>query len=708
MYERVLADVPQQPDALNLLGMIDFARGDVPLALNRIRQAIAINPQVPGFHTNLGMVLHTTGDSEAAAGAFRQALALKPDHLPALYNLGLALQALGDLEGATRVYSTALRLNPRLRDVWNSLGHCQAKLGDSHAALQSFQQAMRADPHFAPAQVNAAGVLMTMGRLEEAERMFRALLSKDPRQAEAHNNYGLLLMKASRIEEAASAFRAALAIRPDYDDAALNLGHALFERGDRDGALAQYRALIARAPDHAAAQLALAVAAIPIMTMSPAQSEQVPQAFMQAVDALDDWSRTHSGALARVAGSVQPFLLAYRPGDATDALRRFGALIHREVAQDPSAASVQSVATIGRARMRLGIVSGQVRTHPVWQIILRGMIERIDRDRFDVRLYATGQLQDAETQWAEAHVDHCLRQPLAVDAWTDHIRREAPDILFYPEVGMDAIGGALAPRRLAPRQLASWGHPITTGLPSIDIYLSGEAIEASDAQAHYSETLVKLPGTGVFTRFDLPPPRRWSGPPREPGHVRFALCQQPMKFDPQDDARIAQIARDAGPAEFWIVQSHKHPSASALLMERLGRAFAAMGLDPKRYLRITGWMNQAEFLGFLDAMDVMLDCPAFSGYTTAWQAIHRGTPIVTLEGRFMRQRLAAGLLRQIGQTGGVARDTDQYVQLAVEYAGRSRNALSRIEDHRSLAEAAPRADGNAAAIAAMQRLFLAS
>jgi predicted O-linked N-acetylglucosamine transferase (SPINDLY family) len=181
-----------------------------------------------------------------------------------------------------------------------------------------------------------------------------------------------------------------------------------------------------------------------------------------------------------------------------------------------------------------------------------------------------------------------------------------------------------------------------------------------------------------------------------------------MKFDPQDDARIAQIARDAGPAEFWIVQSHKHPSASALLMERLGRAFAAMGLDPKRYLRITGWMNQAEFLGFLDAMDVMLDCPAFSGYTTAWQAIHRGTPIVTLEGRFMRQRLAAGLLRQIGQTGGVARDTDQYVQLAVEYAGRSRNALSRIEDHRSLAEAAPRADGNAAAIAAMQRLFLAS
>jgi predicted O-linked N-acetylglucosamine transferase (SPINDLY family) len=706
LYQRVLTLDPRQPDALNLLGMIDHAHGDTQLALGRIKQAIAINPQVPGFHTNLGIVLHAIGDGHAAARALRQALQIKPDHLAALYNLGVVQQAQDEFGAAAQTYLAALKINPGLRDAWNNLGTCQAAIGPAETALQSFRRAIQIDPHFAAARVNAAGLLLKMGDLDEAERMCRDIVQRQPHQAEAHNTLGLALMKRNHLADAASAFRAALDARADYDEAALNLGNALFELGDQDGAMAHYRSIIARSPDYAAARLALAVAAVPMMSSSPEQSERVLDDFAQAAVELETWASSRPGALARVMGTAQPFLLAYRLENITPPVARFGGLIGREAAltHSPARPSVRTVA--GRSRLRLGIVSGQVRTHPVWQIILRGMLEGLDKERFDLRLYDTGTLRDAETDWAARRVDHYQRQPLTIEGWADHISQEAPDILFYPEVGMDPVAGALAPLRLAGLQVASWGHPVSTGLPSMDLYLSGEAIEPEGAGAHYTERLVQLPGTGVLTRFDLPQSRRWSGPPRQPGQVRFALCQQPMKFDPRDDALLARIAKEVGACEFWVVQSNKHPWASELLMRRLATAFAAAGLDPAVYLRATPWMDQGEFLGFLDEMDVMLDCPAFSGYTTAWQAIHRGTPIVTLEGPAMRQRLAAGLLRQIGRTDGIARDVEHYLALAVEHGLRS--LRDRAQLRRGMAEAAPRADGNTNAVEAMQRIFLAA
>lgn len=105
-------------------------------------------------------------------------------------------------------------------------------------------------------------------------------------------------------------------------------------------------------------------------------------------------------------------------------------------------------------------------------------------------------------------------------------------------------------------------------------------------------------------------------------------------------------------------------------------------------------------------MDVYLDCPAFSGYTTAWQAIHRGLPIVTLEGEFLRQRLAAGLLRQIGITDGIALSRDQYVQIAVRWAHECHQPDQRAARGDAICQAAPRADGNRSAVNALEQTLI--
>jgi predicted O-linked N-acetylglucosamine transferase (SPINDLY family) len=116
-----------------------------------------------------------------------------------------------------------------------------------------------------------------------------------------------------------------------------------------------------------------------------------------------------------------------------------------------------------------------------------------------------------------------------------------------------------------------------------------------------------------------------------------------------------------------------------------------------------------QVLGVLDKMDVFLDCPAFSGYTTAWQAVHRGTPLVTLEGKFLRQRLAAGLLRQIGITEGIVSSREAYVATAVHFAQRCRRSKTRARWRESIsAAAAAKADGNLTAVRSIERTLIAA
>lgn len=352
------------------------------------------------------------------------------------------------------------------------------------------------------------------------------------------------------------------------------------------------------------------------------------------------------------------------------------------------------------------MVSGQARQHPVWDVVLRGIIAHMDRSRFEILLYHTGWRVDEETDWARSRVERFVQGPKSTEAWLQEIAQDRPDAMFYPEVGMDPATCALAALRLAPLQIAGWGHPVTTGLPSMDMFLSAELLEGPGAEQHYRERLIRLPGTGVCTELTPVPAQPWNGPDRHKHIVRFALCQQPIKFDPADDVLAARIAKAAGPSEFWLATPNTLPWAAVRLRDRLASAFRAEGLDPDAYLRVMPWLPRNQFAGFLDEMDIYLDCPAFSGYTTAWAAVHRGLPIVTFEGEFLRQRLAAGLLRQIGITDGIAMSREQYVQIAVRCAEQCREPDLWASRREAIRRAAPKADGNRSAVRAFEQVLL--
>jgi predicted O-linked N-acetylglucosamine transferase (SPINDLY family) len=242
-------------------------------------------------------------------------------------------------------------------------------------------------------------------------------------------------------------------------------------------------------------------------------------------------------------------------------------------------------------------------------------------------------------------------------------------VLIYPEIGMDPMTAKLANLRLAPVQATTWGHPETSGLPTIDYYFSAADFEPEEAKDNYTEELVLLPNLGCcYSPLQLNP---CDLSLRELGidtTVPLLICPgTPFKYAPQHDRVYVEIARRLGRCQF-IFFGYRHKGFSDQLTQRLVDAFTDAGLDFHRFGIVVPWLKPTEFHSLMRQADVYLDTIGFSGFNTAMQAVECGLPIVAKDGRFMRGRFASGILRRLGVTELIARSGQEYVDLAVQLA----------------------------------------
>ena len=127
---------------------------------------------------------------------------------------------------------------------------------------------------------------------------------------------------------------------------------------------------------------------------------------------------------------------------------------------------------------------------------MKGWFKHLDHSRLELLAFHLSSICDQETVFAESHATHLEWGQKDLREWVDVILARAPDILIYPELGLDGISLRLASMRLARVQIAPWGNPETSGLPSIDYYLSAEDLEPVEGSQNYSEELVLLPHLG--------------------------------------------------------------------------------------------------------------------------------------------------------------------------------------------------------------------
>ena len=247
IYKQVLKVDSANADALNLLGMIAFARGQFAEAKDLSLRAVKAAPQMADARFNLGVVLAARGEKEAALEAYRGAVAIKSDHAGAQLNMGVVLQQLGKPEEALAAFRKSDALSPADPGAHFNLGECLRALARHTEAEASLLLALKLKPSFREAHESLAAIYMQADRLPEAIHHAREVVALNP-TPESHSNLGDLLKRAGEMDAALAAHRTALASRPDDPALLHNYGSAQYAARRLDEARATFEHAISADP----------------------------------------------------------------------------------------------------------------------------------------------------------------------------------------------------------------------------------------------------------------------------------------------------------------------------------------------------------------------------------------------------------------------------------------------------------------------------
>ncbi len=659
----MIASEPRHPGALHLLGVIRLGEGRAAEAAALIARSVAVEPEFAEAQANLGLALDATGRWQEAEAAFRRAIARKPDYVPAHLNLSATLLHLERPADAFEAARRAAELAPG-----------------------------RAEPH-----CNAGLALRALNQPVRAEAMFREALRLDPSHGPSLHDLGNLLRAlGGRDDEALALLERALAAGGTGAETLVAIASLHRDRCEgREAAAILERA--ARADrDNPLIRLALALAPLQPLYRTEDERAAARAAYTRLLAGLDGWARAAGPArlrrLADALGAVQPFYLPYAGTTDRDDMAVYGRLAadatrarYGDATLAPPPARLE--------RIRLGIVSGFIRDHSNWKIPIRGWAENLDRARFELAIYHTGEVTDAVTDAARELADRFHQGPHDSATWRRIIEADAPHVLLYPETGMDGASFRLAAMRLAPLQCTSWGHPETSGLPTMDLFLSSALMEPPEADAHYTERLVRLPGLGVDYR-PVPVPDEVPSLPALPDGTRFFCGQALFKYLPADDDLLVEIASALPDARFVFVESFRGARIRTLMQARLRTRFEAAGLDADRHCTILDRQSQASFVALAGRCDVVLDAPSWSGCNSTLECLAGDpAPFVTLDGPTMRARHGTAILAAMAITDGIARDRASYVAEAVRLGRdpalrQERRQALRTRRHRVYADTA--------------------
>ena len=207
---KILADDPDHPTALSMLGVIAYAAGESERALELVSRAIAVKPDYAEAHNNLGNLLRDLGRLAEAEESYRRALDLKPEYAEAHNNLGAVLFARGRHGDAAACYRRALALNPDLAEAHNNLGGALQALGLLDEAVTSFHKALAIKPEHQEARANLNRLQTTQvpswhfpmmndgARNTVYEQALKAVITPDSRVLDIGSGSGLLAMMAAR------------------------------------------------------------------------------------------------------------------------------------------------------------------------------------------------------------------------------------------------------------------------------------------------------------------------------------------------------------------------------------------------------------------------------------------------------------------------------------------------------------------------------
>ena len=309
LYRQILQTAPNNPDVLNLLGLVAQAKSVHNEAIELFYQAIRKAPTHAPFYFNLALSLDMWGKPYEAIDAYQKALKLKPDIKEAWNNIGNIYNSLKDKPQAASAYQKAIELDANYIEPQVNLAHLNHNIEElknlSHKypddalsfyflanefynrqdleqaeeniikaeqnaptdadiknlyglillakkqppkAKNYFQKALVLNPQNISALINLANQETADFEYEQAEKHYKRALELSPQDLDAHINYADFLYRQHRLPEALEEYRSAVIINPAQPEISNNLGIILKDVGEYEEALGLFFNAFNQAP----------------------------------------------------------------------------------------------------------------------------------------------------------------------------------------------------------------------------------------------------------------------------------------------------------------------------------------------------------------------------------------------------------------------------------------------------------------------------
>jgi protein O-GlcNAc transferase len=544
--------------------------------------------------------------------------------------------------------------------------------------------------------LEAARLAHETDRLREARDLYQQLLETEPTLAQGWLGLGTVALHAHALDAAIAFLAKAVELAPEMPEARLRYAHALQERGQFEEAEQQLQTVCGLAPDAAQCWEDLG-----IVEQALGETEQALRAYRKACDLRPTLARRIKEAtvVSPIIASRDSMLAERRHMEsALDALLTqptgrsgddpmhaslwpnfywaFQGLSDRDLHAKTAAVyrhlfpSLDYVAAhcrepqAPRGKLRVGLISQFFRNHSIGRSS-RGLFAQLSRDRFDVTaLFIAPTVDDEFSRFIRQHAQRSIDVPQDLTAARRTIEALKLDVLFYQDIGMEPFSYFLAFSRLAPVQCVSFGHPDTTGIPTIDYFVSNDLYETPGSEAHYTERLFPLHNLGTlayYYRPERPEPRKNREHFRLSADDHIYICPQNLfKFHPDMDELIGGILRRDRRGRLVAIEGR-----IGRWTELLERRWASSMPDVMDRIVFLPRMDSAEYMNLIEVSDAMLDTLHFNGMNTSLDALAVGTPVVTWPGEFQRGRHTQAMYRKMGLAQGIAQSAADYIDRAV-------------------------------------------
>ncbi|MBY0403722.1 MAG: tetratricopeptide repeat protein [Cyanobacteria bacterium] len=727
-YQQALEESPHHPWVLSQYGIFCAEMGQDPLAISLLEKAVSLSPKDAQVFQSLGIMYVMQGNFQEGLKAFQTAGELSPLSEDAWINAGQCLYELHHYPEALTYFQKAIHLAPNKPETLLNLGNTLKQLeqyteaefyyvkGQSLApsdhrfpynlallnsqgkhfpqALTYCQKALSIAPQFGEGYETLGNIQYQLGNFEAARQSYETAISFTPEDADLYYNLGTVFLSQSLWDQAQQAFTTALQNNPKHLNSLYGLGNVLSQFNQMEEALSLYTQAL-KIAEALEAENTLAVKSgcesqlKTVYNIESAVSARLKRTLFfpfifQSNEEIDEWRHriqeglnelSHPGKEPSLCGPKTPlknpahsigrtpFYLPYQGRNDLKLQLSYANTLKPYV---PTRNLIESP---HNSKPRIGFISKYFRSQHTMGKVFSGLIQTLNRDEFSIYVFMLDDGLGEKDAFPLHPDDCCITLPLwETEAACELVLKEKLDILFYTDIGMEPSTYFMAFSRLAPVQMVSWGHPETTGLDTIDYYLSAEVFETPEAQTHYSEKLLRM--KHLPTRYQPPTPIPVSK--EDIGFVSKGshyLCPQSLyKIHPDFDPLMQGILQEDPTGTLYFYKGF-HPSWEENLWKRWQKTLPFSYHSRIQFLPRT---SAGQFYQALSLCDVMLDPMHFGGGNTSLEALSFGTPIVTYPQAFMRGRFTQGFYQMMNHpeiySNLVAQTPEDYIQTAVKLA----------------------------------------